>query len=83
MRWKSRTDLPPALAAAYARARRPLMLVAALSLVQDCPLRLTGKRQNHPLSGSGRKVSLYPGNSYWLLDVRPLDISSTEIREIV
>lgn len=53
------------------------------SLVQDCPLRLTGGTQNHQVLSRAAKASLQPGNSYWILDAKLVKTSSTEIRNNV
>lgn len=50
------------------------------SMVQDCPLRLTGGNQNHHVLSHAAKASLQPGNSYWILDAKLVKTSSTEIR---
>lgn len=54
-----------------------------LSLVQDCPLRLTGGSQNHRVLSQAETIPLTPGHSYWILDAQLVDISSTKIRNNV
>lgn len=50
------------------------------SLVQDCPLRLTGGGQNHRVLSKAEKAPLQPGQSYWILDAKLVETSSTKIR---
>lgn len=52
----------------------------AEALVRASPLQLTGGPQNHRTLNRPEKVALSPGRSYWILDSKLLDISSTYIR---
>jgi len=50
------------------------------SLVRDCPLRLTGGQQNHTVLSKAEKAPLSPGNSYWILDTKLLEMASSTLR---
>lgn len=52
----------------------------ATTLIQSCPLRLYG-RQNHVFLNKSGKWPLVPGTTYWMLQKKMVNISSTEIRE--
>lgn len=52
----------------------------ARNLVKSCPLRLLATQEHVLLSKPGM-VSLAPGFSYWLLQNRMMEISSTDIRK--
>lgn len=51
----------------------------ALTLIEQCPLKML-RAQNHHYIDRSRKADLTPGNTYWLLQRRMVNISSTEIR---
>lgn len=72
-RWK---DILQEVATAHI-ARPP-----AWSLIENCPLKLYSG-QNHIHLFKGEKVPLRPKNTYWLMQKPMLDISSTEIRNII
>lgn len=69
--WKSILKL-----VATAHIARP----PAWTLIKQCPLRQL-KQQNHHVLDRAQNVSLAPGNTYWLMQKRMLDISSTKIRK--
>jgi nicotinate-nucleotide adenylyltransferase len=50
------------------------------SLIRACPLAMTGT-QNHVCLDSPQKADLSPGNTYWILQKKMVDISSTNIRK--
>lgn len=50
------------------------------SLIQDCPLRLLRRGHTHRVLTHGEKAALHPNTSYWILDSRMMEISSTAIR---
>lgn len=52
----------------------------ATSLIQSCPLRMLGS-QKHIVVSKGGRFPLDPGTTYWMLQKKMIDISSTEIRE--
>jgi nicotinate-nucleotide adenylyltransferase len=52
----------------------------ASSLIQSCPLRMLGS-QKHVVISKGGRLPLDPGTTYWMLQKKMVDISSTEIRE--
>ena len=52
----------------------------ATSLIRQCPLRLYG-RQTHVFIDKPARYSLNPGTTYWMLQKKMVNISSTEIRE--
>lgn len=49
------------------------------SLIQSCPLRQY-KRQSHIFLKRAKKVPLKPGFTYWLMQKKMIDVSSSEIR---
>lgn len=51
----------------------------AKSLVTNCPLRMYAK-QNHVFMDKGGALPLRPGTTYWMLQKKMVNISSTEIR---
>jgi nicotinate-nucleotide adenylyltransferase len=51
----------------------------ARSLVRSCPLRLYG-RQNHVFIDKGGALPLDPGTTYWMMQKKMVNISSTQIR---
>jgi nicotinate-nucleotide adenylyltransferase len=51
------------------------------SLIQDCPLRRLDHGHTHRVISHAEKADLAPHTSYWILDSRMVDISSTGIRE--
>lgn len=51
----------------------------ARSLVSSCPLRMYGK-QKHVVIDKGGHYSLDSGTTYWMMQKKMLNISSTEIR---
>ncbi|MCB1591645.1 MAG: nicotinate-nicotinamide nucleotide adenylyltransferase [Alphaproteobacteria bacterium] len=51
----------------------------AVSLTQRCPQRLLSNHR-HEILQRGGKVPLIPGISYWLLQKKMINVSSTEIR---
>lgn len=52
----------------------------ATSLIRRCPLRLYAKQKHVFVESSGR-WPLTPGTTYWMLQNRMVNVSSTEIRE--
>jgi len=52
----------------------------ASSLIQNFPLRML-RSQNHHMISTPEKVSLEPGNTYWVKQRKMLNISSTDIRK--
>ncbi len=52
----------------------------AKSLVQACPLRML-RTQKHVFIDRGSRLPLDPGTTYWMMQKKMVDISSTEIRE--
>lgn len=52
----------------------------ARSLVKACPLRMYGK-QKHVFIDHGGKVPLDSGTTYWMMQKKMVNISSTQIRE--
>ncbi len=52
----------------------------ARSLVQNCPLRMYGKQKHIFIDRSGR-MPLDSGTSYWMMQKKMVNISSTQIRE--
>lgn len=52
----------------------------AKSLVKQCPLRMY-EPQNHVFIDKGGYLPLNPGTTYWMLQKKMVNISSTEIRE--
>lgn len=54
----------------------------ASSLVQGCPLRMY-RRQRHRMISKAAKWPLEPHTSYWMLNKKMVNISSTEIRNKV
>lgn len=52
----------------------------AVSLIRNCPLRMLGT-QKHVILKRGGAIPLDSGTTYWLLQKRMVDISSTEIRK--
>jgi nicotinate-nucleotide adenylyltransferase len=51
----------------------------ATSLIQSCPLRMSD--QKHVVIDRGGRLSLAPGISYWMMQKKMVNISSTELRE--
>ncbi len=51
----------------------------ATSLIRNCPLRLYG-RQRHVFVEKSARYPLTPGTTYWMLQKKMVNISSTEIR---
>lgn len=51
----------------------------ATSLIQQCPLRLYG-RQNHVFVTQPARYPLSPGTTFWMLQKKMVNISSTELR---
>ena len=52
----------------------------AKSLVKACPLRMYG-RQKHIFIDKGGRLPLDSGTTYWMMQKKMVNISSTEIRE--
>lgn len=52
----------------------------ATSLIRQCPLRLYG-RQRHVFVDKPARYNLYPGLTFWMLQKKMVNISSTEIRQ--
>lgn len=52
----------------------------ARTLIRQCPLRMY-KRQKHVILEHGGKLPLDPGTTYWMMQKKMLDISSTALRE--
>lgn len=52
----------------------------AKSLVKSCPLRMYG-RQRHVFIDKGGRMPLDSGTTYWMMQKKMLNISSTELRE--
>ena len=52
----------------------------ARSLVRSCPLRMYEK-QKHVFIDRGGKYPLNPGTTYWMMQKKMVNISSTEIRQ--
>lgn len=52
----------------------------ATSLIQKCPLRMY-KRQNHVFINKSGVWPLIPGTTYWMLQKKMVNVSSTAIRE--
>lgn len=52
----------------------------AKSLVQACPLKMLGTQKHLFIEKSG-KLPLDPGTTYWMMQKKMVNISSTEIRE--
>lgn len=52
----------------------------ASSLIRRCPVRLYDK-QNHVFIERGGRWPLTPGTTYWMMQNKMVNISSTEIRE--
>lgn len=52
----------------------------ATSLIRQCPLRLYSK-QNHVFIDKSAAWPLVPGTTYWMLQNKMVNISSTDIRE--
>ena len=52
----------------------------ARSLVQNCPLRMYGK-QKHIFIDKGGRLPLDSSTSYWMMQKKMVNISSTQIRE--
>jgi nicotinate-nucleotide adenylyltransferase len=50
------------------------------SLIENCPLKLLST-QNHRHLQIPSKVSMNPGNTYWIMQKKLIDTSSTEIRK--
>ncbi|MGQ0527534.1 MAG: nicotinate-nucleotide adenylyltransferase [Alphaproteobacteria bacterium] len=51
----------------------------ATSLIQSCPLRMTN--QKHVVIDRGGRLPLTPGISYWMMQKKMVNMSSTEMRE--
>ncbi len=51
----------------------------ASSLIQSCPLRMLGS-QKHVIIDKGGRLPLDSGTSYWMLQKKMVNISSTELR---
>lgn len=51
----------------------------AKSLVKSCPLRMY-RRQNHVFIDRGASLPLTPGTTYWMMQKKMVNISSSEIR---
>ena len=69
-RWQDLLNLVPT-----AHIARP----PAWGLIESCPLKLL-KTQNHHYMNKAQKVSLKSKNTYWMMQKRMLNISSTKIR---
>lgn len=52
----------------------------ARSLVKGCPLRMV-ESQKHIITNKAGKMPLTPGTTYWMMQKKMVNISSTEIRE--
>jgi len=52
----------------------------ARSLVRNCPYRMY-KKQNHQFIDRGGKLPLDSGTTYWMMQKKMVNISSTEIRQ--
>lgn len=73
-RWYRWRDILAEVATAHL-ARPP-----AAGLMSGCPLRQTEGSQRHYFPAAGERVRLAPHHSYWLLQGKLLDVSSTTIR---
>ncbi len=51
----------------------------ATSLIRGCPLRMQGT-QNHVVIGKGGLLPLDPGTTYWMMQKKMVNISSTDLR---
>ena len=51
-----------------------------VKLIRNCPTRMLS-RQNHVVLTHGGKIPLKPSTTYWLLQKKMVNISSTEIRK--
>lgn len=51
----------------------------ALSLIENCPLKQQSTQKHHFLSKS-QKVPLKPGHTYWIMQRKMVNLSSTQIR---
>jgi hypothetical protein len=52
----------------------------AKSLIQSCPLRMLGS-QRHVFINKAAQYPLESGTTYWMLQKKMVNVSSTEIRE--
>lgn len=52
----------------------------AKSLVQNCPLRLYNTRQDHVFVDKSARYPLTPGTTYWMLQKKMVNVSSSDIR---
>ncbi|MGB4058257.1 MAG: nicotinate (nicotinamide) nucleotide adenylyltransferase [Alphaproteobacteria bacterium] len=53
----------------------------ASSLIQRCPLRLLGRQKHVVVGDKGGRFPLDSGTTYWMLQKKMVNISSTELRE--